>query len=223
MNEKVLFISPHPDDETLGCGGTILKHKASGDRIYWLIMTNMFPYEGYEDSIILIRKEEIKEVSQRYGFEETVKLEFHTTKLDTYPMDVLVQSISEVMRRIMPNIVYLPHHSDIHTDHQITFSAVMSSLKTFRAIYVRKVLTYETLSETEFVPALSGSIFIPNYFSDISEYIDEKIEIMKIYSSELDKHPFPRNIENIKALALLRGATSGVQYAESFMVLKEVW
>jgi LmbE family N-acetylglucosaminyl deacetylase len=82
---------------------------------------------------------------------------------------------------------------------------------------------YETISETEFAPPLCCNAFIPNSFSDISEYIERKISIIKIYDDQLGEHPFPRSIENIKALATFRGATSGVKYAEAFMILKEIW
>ncbi|MHA1384775.1 MAG: PIG-L deacetylase family protein [Candidatus Helarchaeota archaeon] len=82
---------------------------------------------------------------------------------------------------------------------------------------------YETISETELVPALQENAFVPNYFVNISSYIDKKIEIMKIFESELGEHPFPRSEKNIKALATFRGAQSGVEYAETFMILKDIW
>ena len=80
----------------------------------------------------------------------------------------------------------------------------------------------ETLSETEFAPSTKEDSFVPNMFVDITDFIDRKIEIMKIYKGEFDDHPFPRSERNIRALATFRGATAGCEYAESFMMLKEI-
>ena len=82
---------------------------------------------------------------------------------------------------------------------------------------------YETISETDFAPPLPENAFMPNYYVDITPFLEKKIEIMKIFASELGEHPFPRSIRNIKALAINRGSQSGVEYAESFMIIKEIW
>ena len=99
----------------------------------------------------------------------------------------------------------------------------MSATKTFNNPFLTKVLMYETISETEFAPPLQENAFMPNYFVNISEFIEKKIEIMKIFESELREHPFPRSEKNIRALATIRGAQCGVEYAESFMILKDIW
>jgi hypothetical protein len=96
----------------------------------------------------------------------------------------------------------------------------MACTKSFRYPFIKRVLMYECLSETEFAPALPEKAFIPNYFVDISDFIDKKLEIMEIYESEIDEHPFPRSLNNIKALAHFRGASVGVNYAEAFQLLK---
>jgi LmbE family N-acetylglucosaminyl deacetylase len=98
----------------------------------------------------------------------------------------------------------------------------MACTKSFRYPFVKQVLMYECISETEFAPALSENAFLPNYFVDITEFMDKKNQIMGIYSSEVGEHPFPRSIENIKALAHFRGATAGVKYAEAFQLLKYI-
>jgi LmbE family N-acetylglucosaminyl deacetylase len=220
---KILVVSPHPDDETLGCGGTILKHKAMGDEVYWMIMTNISTEKGYTKIKVKERQKEINIVAKGYGFKDVFKLDFPTTKLDEIPRGQMVKTVSNIVGKAAPDIVYLPNRNDMHSDHKITFDGVISSTKTFRYPSIKKILMYETVSETEFSSLLPDSAFIPNSFSDISEYFDEKIHIMKIYKGELGEHPFPRSIENLKALATFRGATAGVKYAEAFMVLKEIW
>jgi len=219
---KILFIAPHPDDETLGCGGTILKSKENGDQIYWLIMTNISAEDGYDQKKVTARQEEINVISKEYGFNDVFKLDFPTIKLDTIARSLMIEKISNVMNQIKPDIVYLPNKNDVHSDHGITFDALMSATKTFRYPFIRRILMYETISETEFSPAIPEEAFVTNSFSDISEYLDKKITLMNIYKGEMGEHPFPRSAENIKALATFRGATAGVKYAEAFMILKEI-
>jgi len=219
---KILVISPHPDDETLGCGGTILKHKDIGDKIYWLIITNIDIKNGWDKNAVKKRQKEIETVAGMYDFEKTFKLDYPTAKLDIIPVQEINKSISEVILEIEPEIIYLPNRSDVHTDHQISFKAVYSCTKNFRYPFIKKILMYETLSETEFAPTLPESIFIPNVFVDITKYFEKKLEIFKIYKSELMKKPLPRSLDSIKAFARYRGSQIGVEYAEGFMLIREI-
>jgi len=216
---KILVISPHPDDETLGCGGTILKHKDIGDKIYWLIITNIDVKNGWEQNIVEKRKKEIEKVEEMYGFEKTFKLDYPTAKLDTIPMQEIIESISKVIFEIKSEIIYLPNRSDVHTDHQITFKAAYSCTKNFRYPFIKKILMYETLSETEFTPALPENAFIPSVFVDITKYFEKKLEIFKIYKSELMTEPLPRSLEVIEAFNKYRGSRIGKEYAESFQLI----
>lgn len=218
---KVLVISVHPDDETLGCGGTTLKHRDNGDEIFWLILTKADKSVGFTDDFLLKREREIKTVSDLYGFKETIKLDFMTTKLHLVDFNVMITAISKVINHIKPQIVYMNNRSDIHTDHQIAAKAILSCTKSFRYPFIERILMYECISETEMAAPFAENIFIPNVYSDISNYIEKKIEIMKIYESELQNPPLPRSTENIKALARFRGASCGVEYAEAFMLVRE--
>ena len=220
---KVLIIAPHPDDETLGCGGTIIKHKSKGDEIYWLIVTNISVEEGYNENSVKERQVEIDAVSKKYGFKEIFKLDFPTTKLDMIPKAEIIEAISNVVCKVNAELVFVPNKNDVHSDHKITFESVISAIKIFRSPSIKKILMYETISETEFAPPFQGDTFMPNSFSDISRFIDKKCSIMKIYNSELGNHPFARSIDNIKALSVFRGATAGVKNAEAFAVIKEIW
>jgi len=218
---KVLVIAPHPDDETLGSGGTILKHKSKGDQINWLILTEISEEGGWEKKQVEKRQLEIEKVTNAYAFNSVHKLNFPATMLESIPMKELVGNISSVIEKVQPNVVYLNHHKDIHTDHQTGFKAVMSSMKNFRHPYIERILMYETLSETEFAASVTGSEFRPNVFSDITDYFEEKCKIMQIYASELMDPPYPRSLEAIEALAKFRGSRIGCVYAESFILLLE--
>lgn len=218
MKNKILVIAVHPDDETLGCGGTLLKHKANGDEIHWLICTTIDKSHSYYK----IREEEIEKVSKLYNFDSIHNLRLKTMQVDEYSISELINKVSKVINEIKPNTIYLPFKGDVHSDHRKIFEASYSCTKSFRYPFIKKIYMMETLSETEFAPSTKEDSFIPNVFIDISEYFEKKIEIMKIFSSEIAPHPFPRSERNLRALATLRGATSGCEYAESFVLLKEI-
>jgi LmbE family N-acetylglucosaminyl deacetylase len=219
---KVLVVAVHPDDETLGCGGTLLKHKGSGDEVHWMVATDIRNSDDFDESAVEERDGEICKVEKLYDFDSVNILGFSTTSVDQYSMNDLINKISSVINRIKPNIIYLPFKDDVHSDHKHIFDAAYSCTKSFRYPFVKKVYMMEVLSETEFSVSTKENSFIPNVFVDISNYIDKKIEVMNVYKSEMSEHPFPRSERNIRALATFRGATSNCNYAESFMLLKEI-
>lgn len=219
---KVIVVAPHPDDETLGCGGSILKHKSKGDEINWLIVTAITEDIGYVHDKILERSLEIQKVSKAYEFSSVHQCGFPTTRLDIIPMLDMVQKIGSIFQEVKPNVVYLPYRGDVHTDHRIVCDVVSSCLKWFRYPFVERVLAYETLSETDTALIPDNNAFRPNVFMDISLFLEKKIDIMKFYKGEMGVFPFPRSEEAIRALASLRGVASGFKAAESFMLLKEI-
>jgi len=219
---KVLVFAIHPDDETLGCGGSLLKHKANGDEVHWLIATHIFEELGFSKEVINKRNDEIKAVEALYDFDSVSNLMLKTTRCDEYAMSELISKISAHIQRIQPSIIYLPFKGDVHSDHRVCFDAIYACTKVFRYPYIKQLLMMETLSETDFALSTKEDSFSPNVFVDVSDYIDKKCEAMGIYESEVGKHPFPRSFETIKALAKVRGAAAGVAYAESFMLLKEI-
>lgn len=216
--KKVLVIAVHPDDETLGCGGTLFKHKENGDEIHWLICTTLDEKHDYFEK----RENEIKKVTKVYNLDSVQNLRLKTMHIDEYTMSELIEKISNVVTKIEPSIVYFPFKGDVHSDHRKIFEAAYSCTKSFRYPFIKKIYMMEALSETEFAPSMKEDSFIPNVFVDISAFMDKKIEIMKIYEGEMAPHPFPRSERNLRALGTFRGATAGCEYAESFMLLKEV-
>lgn len=220
--KKILVISAHPDDETLGVGGSLLKHKSIGDEIYWLIITDVFVRDGFSIERVASRKEEIEVVSNLYEFNQVFNLGYSTSNLTYNDLGALIVEIGNVFKEVEPEVVYTLNRSDAHSDHRIISEAVFACTKSFRYPFIKQVLMYECISETEFAPALFEKVFLPNYFVDISEFIEEKIRIMSIFESELSQPPFPRSIENIRALATFRGCMAGVRYAESFQLVKYI-
>ena len=194
---KVLAIAAHPDDETLGCGGTLLKHKAAGDNIFWLIATEAYSPK-WPQEVILEKSNEVSDIAEAYGMENYFKFS--------------------------PDTVYLVHHRDVHTDHQILFTAAMSVLKPIHMAThgVKRVVSFETLSSTEAAVSGTNSTFSPNIFGDITPYMERKIDILEMYKSESQHDPLPRGPSALRALARVRGATIGVEYAEAFMLVREL-
>lgn len=217
---KTIVIAPHPDDEVLGVGGTLLRRKAEGAKVAWLIVTAISVESGWSKGKVNQRADEIKRVTELFGFDEVLALNFPTTQLDRVPMSDVVTGISDVFRSFMPEEVFVPHPSDVHTDHRVVFDAAASCTKWFRSPSVKRVLAYETLSETNFGLG-TGQGFRPNVFVDIEPFLDGKLRAMDIYASELGPFPFPRSHEAIRALATLRGAASGFKAAEAFELLRE--
>lgn len=126
------------------------------------------------------------------------------------------------MKSVEPNIVYLPYRTDAHSDHAAVFDAVASCTKSFRYPNIRSIRAYETLSETEFGMRPEDGGFRPNLFVNISDFMDKKLDIMSLYEGEMADHPFPRSVDSLKALATLRGSTSGCHAAEAFVILREI-
>ena len=220
---NILAISVHPDDETLGSGGTLLKHRAAGDQLFWLIATQA-QQPQWSAEIIERKAVEVQRAAEAYKMRRTFKLGLPTARLESLPHAELMDRIREVIAEVRPEIVYLVHDGDVHTDHHAVFQATLCVLKAFymRKLGVRAVLSYETLSSTEAAPPQSSRIFMPTVYREIGDHIDKKIEIMSLYATETQPDPMPRGSSAIRALARYRGATIGVEYAEAFMLIREV-
>ncbi len=218
---NILAVSVHPDDETLGCGGTLLKHNEKGDKIFWLILTRANDKITSIPNIVNLQKQYVNKVAATYNFEDFKQLSFLTTELDGYPFGEIILEISKYIDQIQPSAIYLNFNNDVHSDHRIAFEAVYSCTKNFRYPFIEKILMYETLSETEFAPAIQNNAFVPNVFVDISPFMEKKLEIMKLFTTEQMAEPYPRAMSSIRALARYRGSRIGVEYAEAFMLLFE--
>ena len=214
--KKILVISPHPDDEIIGCGATLSKYKNSKS-INWVIITKMSQKKGFSKKKINEREKEINKIVQMLKIKKTIKLDFDTGYLNKGNLDKLIKNLSSVLKEIKPDTIFCPFINDAHSDHFFVTHALNSISKVFRHPYIKNVLMYETLSETNM--NLVKKRFKPNYYIDVTKHINSKISLTKIYKSEFNKHPFPRSKKTIKALAELRGSESGYDYAEAFQLL----
>jgi len=220
---KILAISAHPDDETLGIAGTLLKHKEAGGLVHWMIVTQGHR-PAWSAEVIQQKAIEVNQVAQAYGVHSLTKFGFPAARLDTVPLAEIIGRLRDAVAAIKPTQVYVVHGGDVHSDHDVLFRATMSALRPqeMERLGIRRLLCYETLSSTEAAAPNRGSMFVPNVFNDITSHLGRKIEIMGLYQSENQADPLPRGPGAMKALARYRGATIGVEYAEALMLVREL-
>lgn len=215
---RIIVVAPHSDDETIGAGGYLLKHKQLGDTICWINVTNAAGEYGYQEEDVKIWNRKIEIIKEQFKFDNVFDLALEPSGLDKIEKSRLINLFKDILHKVKPNIVLIPYYNDAHSDHRIVFESMMACCKSFRCPFVEMILCMEILSETDYSTSDFG--FSPNYYVDISEYIDRKIEILKIYDSEISSSPFPRSVDAIKSLAKYRGASCYAHYAEAFRMIK---
>jgi len=210
--DKVLVVAVHPDDETLGCGGTILKHISNGDNVSCVFVTS-----GNESQKIIVEK-----VAKAYGFESVFYLGVPELSLTDNSLNDVIPALAKVIKTVEPDVLYIPNRTDVHSDHRVVFEACLPFTKQFRYPFIKEVYMMEVLSETDFVPAISSLAFVPNTFVDITPFMEKKMEIMSLYDSEVMDEVYPRSDSSIRAQNRTRGSRIGVMYAEAFVQLMRI-
>ena len=218
---KVLVIAPHPDDEIIGVGGTIAKRAACGDEIFVCIVTKGFP-PVFDEAFIEQGRRECREADKLLGVKNTVFLDFPAVMLETVPRYQFNSAIYDIVSKVQPDEVYIPHRGDMQLDHQMVADAAMVALRPKYKHIVKRVYAYETLSETGWNIPNTVNEFIPTVYEDISDYLERKLAAMNIFKSQLAVFPAARSLEAIEALAKYRGATVSLTAAEAFSLVREI-
>lgn len=218
--KRVITVAPHPDDETIGAGGTIARLSESGVETFVCVVTR--PYEpdwpaGTEEKA----KEQAGKAFEVLGVKGHRFLGFPTVKLNTVPYKELVDAIRSFIEEIDPQIVLAPHPGDLNLDHDIVSRAVAVASRPAGSAGP-SVIYYETLSSTEWGRVFRGSAFRPNVFIDISSTFEKKRKAARCYVSEMKPYPHPRSEEGIEALARIRGMEAGLTLAEAFQLVISV-
>lgn len=217
---RVAVVSAHPDDETLGAGGTLARHVLYGDEVHACIVTKAYTPDWPEDAIEQARSQAEKALGT-LGVASAKFLGFPTVKLNAVPGKELVDKISEFITDIGPQIVYVPFPGDLNNDHHIVARATAIAARPTTKHRI-SLLYFETLSSTEWGRIYMQTSFKPNYYVDISSTMEMKIEAARCYELELREYPHPRSEEGIKTLAMMRGMEVGLEKAEAFMLALHV-
>lgn len=222
---NVLVIAPHADDEVLGCGGVIAKHRAQGHNVYVAIMTNaaLGAPELFKQEQIDEVRAEAKKAHQLLDVTETFYYDMPAPQLEQYPNYKIASTLNQLIREIQAHIVYVPHKGDLHLDHGAIYNAALVATRPVPGQTVKHVFAYETLSETEWGHPSTDAVFIANKFVDISgAFLSKKLAAMSCFSSQLKPFPNSRSLQALEHQARLRGATVGVMAAEAFSVLRTI-
>jgi len=219
--KKVLVIAPHPDDEVLGCGGTIKKLTSSGAEAVVVIASRGKAGLYSEERIMNVRNQAI-EAHKVLGVKETIFYDFPAPELDLVSVSELSAALAGTIHDIRPDTVFLPHRGDIHHDHRAVFNAGLVASRPVNNCSVRNIFTYETVSETEWAPPFGDDAFIPQLFVDITDEFSSKIEAIRCYVSQIREFPNPRSARSLEALANHRGSTVNVAFAEAFMIIRMI-
>lgn len=218
---NVLVVAPHADDEILGVGGTIARYVSEGHDVYVCVVTSGHPLMFPKSMLEKLRNEALE--AHRYlGVKQSIFLDFPAVMLNEIPRHEINAKISDVIQEIKPEIIYIPHHGDMHLDHYIVSQSTMVGARPVKDFKVREIYSFETLSETEWNIPHANNAFLPNTFINISDFIDKKIKAMGLYTTQLHAYPHPRSIEAIEYLAKIRGATVGVNAAEAFCSIRRI-
>jgi LmbE family N-acetylglucosaminyl deacetylase len=222
--KKILVIVAHSDDETLGMGATIARHAAQGDEVKLMVMTNgigarVDNEQPSEDFIAQVKARQVasEKAANILGIKEIFQLDFPDNKMDTMALLTVVKAIEDVLEKYPPDVVYTHSRCDLNVDHVITHKAVLTACRPQKGTSVRKILSFEVLSSTEWNSPSQPS-FIPQYIIDIDDYWHKKSQALQCYQAELRPYPHSRSMECIEAQATLRGATFGFNKAEAFFV-----
>jgi LmbE family N-acetylglucosaminyl deacetylase len=219
--KKILVVAPHPDDEMIGVGGTILKNIDEGNEVCVVIVTKgMLPL--FNSDIIEKTRDEARRCHNTIGVKNTYFLDFPSTMLDTVPKYKINGAIFDIVKEIEPDEVYIPYGGDMHFDHGIVAEAAMVALRPKYSFAPEKVYVYETLSETGWSYPHENSGFAPNVFVDISKQIDLKLEALSMYETQFEEFPAARSLRAVRALAEYRGALANFKAAEAFMLVRSL-
>ena len=225
MSKKILIIAAHPDDEVLGCFGTVAKMVKEGDEAYTLILGEGKTSRDEQRSIenkkaeLNILNQEIEKANSVINIKKTFIENFPDNRFDSVDLLDIVKAILKVKEEIKPDIIFTHYENDLNIDHQITYQAVVTATRPMENESVEEIYSFEVLSSTEWSYPLS---FSPVLFFDISETIELKKEAMKQYDSELCQFPHPRSIEGIELNAKYHGMRVGKAYVEAFKTVRVI-
>jgi len=217
---KILVTCAHPDDETLGMGGTLYLNAKKGNEIFVLIFTDGETSRGIKTANIEKRKKQSKNALSILGITKSKFLKYNDQKLDAVPLIELTQEIEKIIKQWKPDVVYTHFWGDVNQDHKAIFRATQIAVRPTPLQIVKELICFETPSSTEW--GTPNECFVPNYFVDIKSSIKKKIQAFEKYEKEVMKFPHPRSSEGIQNRSKYWGSTVGLNFVEAFIKLREI-
>ncbi len=223
-NDKVLVVVAHPDDEVLGCGGTIIKYKKQGKKIFLLTMTDGVSSRDKSTYIkSKERKEACKKAGKIMGISKIFFNNLYDNELDLISNLKLTKIIEDVIKKVKPNTILTHFNHDLNIDHKKVSNAVITACRPRINNDVSKILFFEVLSSTEWnINSKNKNVFLPNWYEDISTTFNKKMKALECYGKELRKFPHSRSKKGIKLLSEFRGMASGCKNAEAFILGRKI-
>lgn len=224
---NILIIAAHPDDEVLGCGGTIARMSHEGNYIYIAILgegisSRYRQREQADTSLVVELKERSQRAGELLGAKEVFTFDLPDNRFDTVPMLDIVKLVEDLIERIRPQVIYTHHGGDLNIDHRQVFCATLTATRPFSGCPVNRIYSYEVPSSTEWAMGNFYPSFMPNVFVDIQGTLEIKIQAMSLYESERRVFPHPRSPEVLRAIATRWGSLAGCAAAEAFEVVREL-
>lgn len=219
---RVLTVAAHPDDETLGAGGTMAWHAARGDTVWVCVLTD--GVTSRHDRVQL-QEECARRACDTLGVERLILVGLPDQRLDTLCLLDVISPIEQCIEDFGPDVVLTHFGGDVNEDHRLVARATMVATRPVAGSTVRRVCAFEIASSTDWAPPIPGSVFTPNLYVDISDTLETKLTAMKAYAdtfhSEVRPYPHPRSMEALTAYAQRHGVAAGLLAAEPFMLLRE--
>jgi LmbE family N-acetylglucosaminyl deacetylase len=223
MFETVLVLAAHPDDEVLGCGGTIAKLVERGATVHVAFIADGLLARGDDlKSGIAIRREAANRACRILGVNSITFDEMPDNRLDAVALLDIIKPVERLISEHNPDTVMTHHAGDLNIDHQRVHQAVVTACRPQPGHPVRTMLFFEVASSTEWQVPGSTACFNPNWYEDISSTLQKKLMALEVYGEELRPWPHPRSIRGIENLARWRGATVGVDAAEAFILGRKI-
>ena len=220
---NILVVVAHPDDETIGLGGTMKRHIEEGANIFVVSMTNgVGSRENISSLDIYKRKEASKKASDLLGFKWEESFSLKDNQLDTYPLLDIVKFVEKIKRKIKPLLVYTHCGGDLNIDHRVVSNAVLTAFRPQPDEIYTEIRLFEVASATDYGHKDITGVFEPNLFVDISATWGSKFSALEAYKSELFEAPHSRSLEGLKNLARFRGNQVGIKMAEAFQIIRKI-
>lgn len=224
---RVLVVAAHPDDELLGLGGTLKKRVISGDEVFCIILgegqTSRSSVEHSENHDLVNQLHlNARKAGEVIGFSSMEFFNFPDNRFDQIALLEIIQSLEKYLKKLRPEVVYAHHQGDRNIDHRISVEAVLTACRPIGDYSVKEIYAFETPSSTEWGFSKSKGIFYPNLFEDITDTIQDKLEAMSYYTSELNDFPHPRSLKALEIIAQRWGTVIGKRYAEAFEVIRHI-